>query len=309
MARPVQPPAGDTALALLSGVSCTRERPFGAGRAFRGLPEVSLPDGQALPPSTGSASCSVRPPTSVCWTLKCRPRPWIWRRSQVHQAAGHVCWVPGTRMPTGARTPPQTRARPSRQDGALTTGAGRADLECDPRRVELGRGPRHRWRLGPDVGESRPPGGDVAQGGGQGAAVLVAGHDEVVDDEGGAQQQEDDARQGKPVHLPAGRTAAVTRGPAALTSHTARSVPCANQPAPPGTVGWWCQGPAAGGRHPHAHVHCGYSKGQRPGAPPESPGSQDTDAEGPHNPRGQRLPVPGHGVIHPDPHCSRAPEP
>lgn len=43
-------------------------------------------------------------------------------------------------------------------------------------------------------------------------SILVAGHDEIVHDEGCKQQQEGDACQGKPVHLPVGRTDGRSRG-------------------------------------------------------------------------------------------------
>lgn len=96
---------------------------------------------------------------------------------------------------TAARTP-----RPRRPG----TGLGSADLERDPRGVEPGRLLRQRRRLGPDVREASPPGGQVQHGGGQRAAVLVTRHDEEVHDEGREEQQEEDAGQGEPVHLPAG---------------------------------------------------------------------------------------------------------
>lgn len=116
-----------------------------------------------------------------------------------------------------------------------TAGARRADLERDPRRVDLGRLRGHGRRPGPDVREPSPPGGKVHHGRRQGAAVLVAGHDEVVHDEGREQQQEDDARQGKPVHLPVGpMDGSRSRGlPGPLTSHVGHRAPRGQQPAAP----------------------------------------------------------------------------
>lgn len=126
--------------------------------------------------------------------------------------------VPRIRMSVWARHHPRPGARPTLRRGASAAGAGRAHLERDPRCVDLGRLCGHGRRPGPDVGEPSLAGGEVHHGRRQGAAVLVAGHDEVVHDEGRKQQQEDDARQGEPVHLPAGptggsRSRAVRPGP------------------------------------------------------------------------------------------------
>lgn len=122
---------------------------------------------------------------------------------------GVSCRVPGTRTPICTRI--SGLDRPGR--GAIwhpvhpdLTAAGRGThLERDPQGVDLGRFLCQGRRLGPDVGEPHAAGGKVPQGGGERAAVLVARHDEEVHDEGGEEQQEQHARQGEPVHLPAGR--------------------------------------------------------------------------------------------------------
>ena len=135
--------------------------------------------------------------------------------------------------------------QPSRQQGppgtpcALTLHQGRrvgTHLERDPQGVDLGRFLRQRRRLGPDVREPDAASGETEQGGRERAAILVACHDEEIHDEGGEEQQEQDARQGEPVHLPAGRRRARWGGRKLPPPNTLLCLQRGGPPAnPPGT--------------------------------------------------------------------------
>lgn len=205
-------PGGNTGL-----VSLVTERPSGTGgqcpspRAVTGndLRRGQCPPGlagpscpptaQPVPMGPGLPDCrhGGHPDAAGCCQpcLARRPRTAGCRQRPSGRPHGNATRSEDSVPQTAARTP-----RPRRPG----TGLGRADLERDPRGVEPGRLLRQRRRLGPDVREASPPGGQVQHGGGQRAAVLVTRHDEEVHDEGREEQQEDDAGQGEPVHLPAG---------------------------------------------------------------------------------------------------------
>lgn len=166
------------------------------------------------------------------------------------KVAGEARLGPGNKDVRVSRTPSHP------EEGSPRRAAGRAHLERDPCCVDLGRLCGHGRRPGPDVGEPSPPSGEVRHRHCQGAAVLVAGHDEVVHDEGRKQQQEDDARQGKPVHLPAGPTDGSRSRGAARPPDLARGAP-----SPTGTpastsrekaVGSQGQGPHCRGKAPRS---------------------------------------------------------